>query len=751
MSDIGMKLKTTKKRDIMRSEPIWHPSSSRTSPRIYVKQRLSLSGAVETGELRCACGGPFEIYVNGQLAGRGLGPALTAAAVWEQFEIGSLLQPGENVLLIVAGGEGGEEWLRAEGEIEYGDGKRLELGTGKPWQVLRADAWQLFEEKPLRGVYFAAQEPGRWSTGWFREDEWEDAAVVEGREPHDWNPRPVAEVEVWARELSAFGEVDGNAVLCCEEEPAAMTACKCVRREALLNPGKQQALVQTRDAERGVYLVLDFGRVRTGFPRLRLRGQKGGVIDLGFAQRWGEVESGLRYVAEEGRQEWTGHRLESCRYAIVRFSHWSEESEIDCISLVERRIEVTTRGEIKVNEGLERIWSVGQRTLESCRREIYPLWTEEDGYDWLKAYAFALNDFYLTGDMKTAAAMLDSSRPPRASGDMRQAFGYALFAEAYYRYSGDRKRSGALLPGLFEMLKGCEEREDEQGMLAAESDSYTALNALYAGALEATGRLCRAGREREPRAIYERSFHRVRKGLQAAWCGEEGLFADGVGEVRSCGQWTNALALYFGLARGAQVERIVGQIRGTDVRRPDSLLESFFLAGGLWRAGAGSRALDLIEQQWGRLVEGEGRTWGEKERMDGGEEMPGPECFLGSHLLGVTPTRPGYEVLEIRPLHSGVTRAEGRLLTERGTVRVKWWHDENRQRFGLVIDLPEEGETHLAVPRLGMRFPTLTLNGETLWRNEKVYPNGFVREVISEDEWIVLVLQRGGRYEAGVE
>ena len=68
-----------------------------------------------------------------------------------------------------------------------------------------------------------------------------------------------------------------------------------------------------------------------------------------------------------------------------------------------------------------------------------------------------------------------------------------------------------------------------------------------------------------------------------------------------------------------------------------------------------------------------------------------------------------------------------------------------------MIDLPEEVETHLAVPRLGMRFPTLTLNGETLWRNEKVYPNGFVREVISEDEWIVLVLQQGGRYEAGVE
>jgi hypothetical protein len=735
----------------MRSEPIWHPSSSRTSPRIYVKQRLSLSAAVEMGELRCACGGPFELYVNGELAGRGLGPALAADAVWERFEIGSLLQPGENVLLIVAGGEGGKGWFRAEGEIEYADGKRLELGTGKPWQVLRADAWQLFEEKPLRGVYFAAQEPGRWTTGWFRETEWEDAAVVEGREPLAWDPRPAVEVEVWARELSAFGEVNSGGVLYCEEEPGGMTACKCVRREALLNPGKQQALVQTRDAERGVYLVLDFGRVYTGFPRLRLRGKKGGVIDLGFAQRWGEVESGLRYVADDGRQEWTGHRLESCRYVIARFSHWPEESEIDCISLVERRVEVATRGEITVSEGLEGIWGVGQRTLESCRQEIYPLMTGEGGYDWLKAYAFALNDFYLTGDMETAAAMLDSSRPPRASGDMRQAFGYALFAEAYYRYSGDRKRSGALLPGLFEMLKGCKERENEQGMLAVEGDSFTVLNALYAGALEATGHLCRAGRDKEPRAAYERSFHRVRKGLQAAWCEKEGLFADEVGGEDSFGQWANALALYFGLARAAQVERIIGQIRREDVRRPDSLLESFFLAGGLWRAGAGARALDWIEQQWGRLVEREGRTWGEKERMDGAEEMPGPECFLGSHLLGVTPTRSGYEVLEIRPLHSGVIRAEGRLLTGRGTVGVKWWHDENRQRFGLVIDLPEEGETHLAVPRLGMRFPTLTLNGETLWRNEKVYPNGFVREVISEDEWIVLVLQRGGRYEAGVE
>ena len=39
------------------------------------------------------------------------------------------------------------------------------------------------------------------------------------------------------------------------------------------------------------------------------------------------------------------------------------------------------------------------------------------------------------------------------------------------------------------------------------------------------------------------------------------------------------------------------------------------------------------------------------------------------------------------------------------------------------------------------------LNGETVWRNEKVYPNFHVREVISEDERVVLVVHKAGRYQ----
>ena len=47
------------------------------------------------------------------------------------------------------------------------------------------------------------------------------------------------------------------------------------------------------------------------------------------------------------------------------------------------------------------------------------------------------------------------------------------------------------------------------------------------------------------------------------------------------------------------------------------------------------------------------------------------------------------------------------------------------------------------MPRFGQRFPTLDLNGETCWRNEKVYPNEHLRQVAATDEAVVLSLEGG--------
>ena len=594
----------------------------------------------------------------------------------------------------------------------------------------------------------------RWREGHFRAESWVQAAVVADpfEAPRFWSAHPVSEEEVWGREVVEFGEIAAAGPLRFVENPARMEQCKCVHREALLQPGRTRALVQTRSAQRAVYLVLDFGRIVSGFPRLRLHGEAPGIVDMGFARNWGEIESGLRYVCAPGLQEWTDIQMRSCRYLILRFAQCAEPLEMDCVSMLERCFDVEYKGDFSSSESLERIWQIGSLNLKACRQETYWQSRDEPVYNWLRAYVLALGDYYLSGDSRTAAATLASARLPHPSGsEMPQALAYVLFLEAFQQYCGHSMEFQELLPGALQLLDSCREQQGEEGLLGAGGTTWnsTALNALYAGVLHAGGRLCLALGNKKKWVRYQQEGHKVQQALKGFWSAERGLFVEGSGSATvDSSQWSNALVLYFGLADSGQQEQIIQQIRGADPKRVDNLLEAFFLVGGLWRAGAGERALNYLQRQWGRLVGRQGWTWGEKVRSQGAAVEPGPEYYLGAHILGVRPGAPSYRILEIWPQPAGLLQGRGRVPTPRGAVQVEW---DATVSFALRVECEEEGETHLGVPRLGKRFPTLSLNGTTVWRNEKFYPNPFVQEIVHAEDRIVLVVQGTGPYEVLVD
>ena len=64
----------------MRSQAIWHPAALA----VQIRQELVLSGTVNGGVLRCAGSGPYVIYLNGELVGRGLGEGARARARLEE-------------------------------------------------------------------------------------------------------------------------------------------------------------------------------------------------------------------------------------------------------------------------------------------------------------------------------------------------------------------------------------------------------------------------------------------------------------------------------------------------------------------------------------------------------------------------------------------------------------------------------------------------------------------------------------------
>ena len=698
----------------MNSQAIWHPAALA----VYIRLEFHLHSAAAKGLLRCAASGSYEVYLNGERVGRGLGPAVAEVAMWEQFALDAALREGENVLLVFAIGCGSADWFRAEGKIERSDCAEQVLYTGAPWQVQPADAWGA-------AGYAAVLAPAEWTKGRFAG--WREASVVAGAEPMDWSPLPAEESMVWAREVAAFGEVASEGALEWVSFPETMQTAKCVRREAFLTGGKTHSLVQATDEARAAYLVLDFGRLLCGFPHLRLRGQAGVVIDLGFARAAGEVESRLRYVCREGSQEWTAPQLTTCRYLVVRIGSCPEDMEIDSVALVERRVVVEPRGSFTtVGEDWERLWQTGEQTLADSRQEGYALGTER--LNWDQLYVWAMNDLYVTGSVDTARAVLASSEAPL---DGEQACFYALFVELAQRYSGDRL-TAERLADLVNSLQTAE----------AEGASATATIALQAGAWLAVSTLCRRIGDRQQAIQCERAHHRARKQLQAAWSEEQGLFADAVGADER-NRWTNALVLYFALANPKQQARVAEHLSGGWALE-DDLWQAFFVVGALWQAGADTAALAYVQKKWSRLLARPGRTWGEKAGSVAAQ--PGPESLLAAHVLGVVSKAEGN--LEIRPQLSGLERAEGIVPTPYGDVEVAW--GAYGGGFSARLAVPHDGETHLSVPRCDKRFPQIEINGETVWRNEKAHPNFHVQELISEEERVVMVLRRAGQYEVAV-
>ncbi len=698
----------------MRSQAIWHPAALA----VYIRLEFHLNSAAAKGLLRCAASGPYEVYLNGERVGRGLGPAVAEVAMWEQFALDAALREGENVLLVFAIGCGTADWFCAEGKIERSDGTEQVLYSGAPWQVRLADAWS-------PASYAAVLAPAEWAKGRFAG--WREAAVVAAPVPRDWSPLSAEESMVWAREVVAFGEVASEGAIAWVASPDAMQTAKCVRREALLTSGKTNSLVQATDETRAAYLVLDFGRLICGFPGLRLRGRAGVVIDLGFARAAGAVESRLRYVCCDGLQEWTAPQLAMCRYLVVRIGSCPANIEIDSIALVERRVVVEPRGCFTTaGEDWERLWRIGEQTLAASRQEGYVLGAER--LKWDRCYVWAMNDLSATGSVDTACAVLAGSAVPLGG---EQACFYALFVELAQRYSGDRL-AAERLANLVNSLQAAE----------AADVSPTATVALQAGAWLAVAALCRRMGDRQQAVQCERAHHRARKALQAAWNEEQGLFAAAAGGD-DCSRWTNALVLYFALANPRQQVRVAQHLSSGSASE-DDLWQAFFVAGALWRAGAGAAALAYVQRKWGRLLARPGQTWGEKAGSLGAQ--PGPESLLAAHVLGVAPRAEG--ILEIRPQVSGLERAEGIVPTPHGDVEVAW--GAYGGGFSARLSVPHDGETHLSVPRCDKRFPQIEINGETVWRNEKAHPNFHVQELISEEERVVMVLRRAGQYEVSV-
>ncbi len=120
------------------------------------------------------------------------------------------------------------------------------------------------------------------------------------------------------------------------------------------------------------------------------------------------------------------------------------------------------------------------------------------------------------------------------------------------------------------------------------------------------------------------------------------------------------------------------------VRRPMAGFMEFYLLHAWLGAGLVREALDEMRSYYGQMLRsGATTTWELVDRREPGIDhiqpagrshchgwSAGPAHLLPAHILGVTPSSPGYRTVDLRPALGDLTAAEGVVPTPHGDIRV---------------------------------------------------------------------------------
>ncbi|MCW5547333.1 MAG: hypothetical protein KIT44_00040 [Opitutaceae bacterium] len=148
----------------------------------------------------------------------------------------------------------------------------------------------------------------------------------------------------------------------------------------------------------------------------------------------------------------------------------------------------------------------------------------------------------------------------------------------------------------------------------------------------------------------------------------------------------HAAAFLAGALDPAQLRAVYPRLQSDPaVRRPMAGFMEFYLLQAWLGAGLVREALDEMRSYYGQMLRsGATTTWELVDRREPGIDhiqpagrshchgwSAGPAHLLPAHILGLTPTSPGYRTVDLRPALGDLSAAEGIVPTPQGDIRIK--------------------------------------------------------------------------------
>jgi len=525
----------------------------------------------------------------------------------------------------------------------------------------------------------------------------------------------------------------------------------------LMDPGSGPAIVNTRKAGSDVYVTLDFGKVLSGHPRIRLNGVEGGIVDIGYSEtlldgRVDAVRGGLnmadRYIMKDGPQEFELFFYKGFRFLQATFRNCDKPVEVESISVNFTSYPVEYRGAFECSDPLlNKIWDLGRWTTQICMHDGYEdtPWREQG--QWLgDAQVELLVNYVAFGDIELGSkgirqfaqgqredglipAMYPAKEDPLPDGIATFMAQWVSILLDHYRYSADLDLVEELYPNMEKVMEYLGSFVDEHGLMAevrgftfldwmpeqtlmpaffeyTAPGELTGMNAFYYRALQDAAKLAVLMGRTSQQEEWQQAAEVVRNAInERMWSEEEKLHVHArIGDEIS-ERWAvhnSIMAAYAEVPSADIVQASFDRLLATTTAEAVQIGSPyfyFFYLEALRRAERHQAALDVVRESYGRMVDaGATSTW---EEFNGYTSLShgwsaAPTYDLSTYVLGVKLTEPGYSAFRVEPQPADLDWAKGVIPTIQGDIEVEWKRRDGE--FELKLNIPYDGEAEILIP-----------------------------------------------------
>ena len=656
------------------------------------------------------------------------------------------------------------------------------LGTDETWKVRRADEWissgaRMSHRLGFQEIYDAQSAPEGVNEVKFNEKGWENAVAVGAPPTLPWGslqPReipPLREQTILPRAIVATAntaEVGRETPAASMPDIMALTELSGLKSGSISDPQALLAAeglthIKTPRGDKGVAIVIDFGREVFGNVEVGIAGSGGGCVDLGYSEALleGRVKPNLggtrytdRILLKKGPLAWQSFEPRAFRFLQIEFRRCPKPVALQYVRVNQTTYPVDLTGSFECDDRLlNDIWAAGAYTTQLCMEDTFVdcPWRERAQW-WSDARILSRAAFYAFDD----TALLAQGLRQIASSQDRDGFVLGLYPTGeemlapdlallwvfsildYYAFADDAELVLELYPAVAKLLKWFSKYVNADGLLDGvpgnlqidradleRTGEVTSLNCFYHQGLRVASALASISEKPEEAREYLDAANRLKVAINKfMYVPKRGLYAECRAEgklVEKFSRQTNILAALFDVTDQYQKAGIFRQLEGKTLAEITTTYFASYYLGALYSAEQHQQALDYIRRKWGEMTKAGATTLWENFTSEGSlchgsavcptrdllAEFIGIKPVVGAHRFAVTP-------------HTGDLKwARGSVNTNAGPLIVEW--RVLRNRLDITVEVPDGLKVDVYPP--GPVGSTITLNGKD-WHSPFVTLDG---------------------------